>query len=189
MSLTEEFRRIKREHRKALRYRAALVMGPSVTRVFRRGTKKALIPALEAIDVDRLRGVRSQQQFREWFDEHLAKVARGIRRLNAHNDRVNPGYKWGHATKVLTLFVREIVLCSRYFSDAEAKRLSPWLYAPIDGIIIRRLERLGECLPFDRIRQIDTPRKFYGVQERLGEAAAAVGVPRVWFDDNWGDRQ
>jgi len=44
-------------------------------------------------------------------------------------------------------------------------------------------------LPFKAIKEIDTTEKFYDVQELLGEAAAKVGVPRVWFDDNWGDRQ
>jgi hypothetical protein len=26
---------------------------------------------------------------------------------------------------------------------------------------------------------------FYHIQQELGEAAAKVGVPRVWFDDVW----
>ncbi len=39
------------------------------------------------------------------------------------------------------------------------------------------------------INRIDTPARFYGVQAALARAAAAVGVPRIRLDDNWGDRQ
>jgi hypothetical protein len=78
---------------------------------------------------------------------------------------------------------------SRYFTDAEAAVIVPWLYSPIDGVVIRRLGRLNGPLPFRKIKDIDEPEKFYRVQDLLGQAAAKVGVPRVWFDDNWGDRQ
>jgi hypothetical protein len=44
-------------------------------------------------------------------------------------------------------------------------------------------------LPFKRIREIDTAKKFYDVQTALGAAAREAGVPRVWFDDNWSDRE
>jgi hypothetical protein len=52
-----------------------------------------------------------------------------------------------------------------------------------------RLRKLGMKLAFDRIREIDTAERFFGVQQQLGEAARKVDVPRVWFDDNWGDRE
>ena len=73
--------------------------------------------------------------------------------------------------------------------DAEAARISPWLYSPIDHVVINRLWKLHGPLPFWQIKGIDTPDKFYLVQDLLGQAAAKVGVSRVWFDDNWGDRQ
>ncbi len=63
-----------------------------------------------------------------------------------------------------------------------------WLYVPIDGINIRRLRHCGLSLDFAKIKEVDTPQKFYSVQELLGEAAKRAGVPRIWFDDNWGDR-
>jgi hypothetical protein len=119
----------------------------------------------------------------------MGKVAEVIKRLNGENPKIFPGYLWGHSTKVLTLYVREIVLNSRYFTDRQVEQMSCWLYTPIDSIIIKRLLDRGAQLSFRSIKQIDTAEKFYSVQELLGEAAAQVGVPRVWFDDNWGDRQ
>ena len=87
------------------------------------------------------------------------------------------------------LLMRDMVLSSRLFSDAEADRIAPWLYTPIDSIVIKRLRKLGVDPGFNLIKDIDTAEKFYGVHDVLGQAAKKVGVPRVWFDDNWGDRQ
>lgn len=188
--LTEEFQRISLMHRLALRKRAArIVLGPSVTRVFAKGTKKELLQILDDISIDEIVRVRNQEQFKAWFRAHLDRVARVVKRLNHHNERVTPGYKWGHATKVLILWIREVVLNSRYFDDATVKRVSPWLYAPIDSIVLNRLRTVGCTVPFQAIKDIDSAEKFYGLQELLGQAADRVGIPRVWFDDNWGDRQ
>jgi hypothetical protein len=165
------------------------VLGPSVVRVYRKGSNKSLFPVLVDIPVDELGEVRAPEQFRTWFEAQLEVLAAAIDRLNQGNDKIYPGYKWGHATKVLTLYLREIVLNSRYFKDAEADRLAVFLYIPIDDIAMKRLTKLGYRLPFSAIKQIDTPEKFYRTQEILRQAAARVGVPRIWFDDNWGDRQ
>ena len=190
MKLLEEYQRISRDHSKALKVTSArVVLGSSVMRVFEPGTKEDLSPCLVAVDVEKMPKLGGQEQFRSWFERNLDRVANAINRRNARNRRIYPGYKWGHATKVLTLYLREIVHNRRYFSDADVERISPWLYTPIDSIAIKRLRHLGCPLPFKAIKEIDTTEKFYDVQELLGEAAAKVGVPRVWFDDNWGDRQ
>jgi hypothetical protein len=189
--LEKEFLRIKSAHRKALKNTASRsVLGPSVMRVYARGTRNALMPVLaEEIDIDALTAIRHQEAFSRWFDTQLGRVARAIRPLNSRNDRIAPGAKWGHASKILTLFVRDLVLRSRYFTDKDARKISRFLHAPIDSIVIKRLRKLRVHLPFSRIKDIDSRKKFYDVQESLASAARKAGIPRVWFDDNWGDRQ
>lgn len=188
--LVDEFKRIKDSHREALKKTAArVVLGPSVMRVYSKGTRDALLPVLSNIAIDELLELQDQEHFSQWFDSHVHRLARVVARHNPNNARISLGIKWGHATKIMALFVRDLVLSSRYFSDADAKRLSYFLHVPVDGIIIGRLRKLGNRLPFDKIKDIDTRRKFYAVQETLAQAAAQCGVPRVWFDDNWGDRQ
>jgi len=44
-------------------------------------------------------------------------------------------------------------------------------------------------LRFSKIKEIDSRAKFYEAQKQLSSAADTAGIPRVWFDDNWGDRQ
>jgi hypothetical protein len=189
-ALNDEFGRIKEQHRKALKKTIArVVLGPSVMRVYRKGTRDALLPLLPTLDVDTITQFDSQQQFSEWFDRHVERIARIIDRCNRRNTRIRPGLKWGHATKIMALYVRDLVLSSRYFSDTDAAKVSAFLHVPIDSVVIGRLRTLGVRQPFTKIKEIDTREKFYAVQEALASAALDHNIPRVWFDDNWGDRQ
>ena len=190
LSLVKEFERIRHNHRRAIRHRAArVVLGSSVIRVFERGTKDSLLPILFGIPIDEIAALNDERGFKLWFEGQLDILARDIGRCNPNNTRIYPGYKWGHATKVLTLYIREIVLNSRYFPNSVVERVSPWLYVPIDSAIMKRLRQLDSHPPFARIKGIDSPEKFYEVQDRLGQAAARADVPRIWFDDIWGDPQ
>jgi hypothetical protein len=190
MALKTEFKRIKIEHDLALKRTAArVVLGPSVMRVFVKGTRDALMPVLSGINLDQLHQISNQEAFSNWLDIQLSKVTKVVERLNSGNTRIFPGAKWGHSAKITALFIRDLVLSSRYFDDIESQRISYFLHVPIDGIVIDRLENCGVDLPFSKIKEIDTRLKFYAVQDVLTKAAKEVGVPRVWFDDNWGDRQ
>jgi hypothetical protein len=190
MELVEEFQRIKKQHREAQRSRCArTTLGPSVMRVYAKGTRDALSELLPKLDVDVLTHIADQNQYNAWFDLHLKRIAQVIDKHNSRNMRIRPGLKWGHAAKVLALFVRDLVMYSRYFSDSEARRISFFLHAPIDSIVIARLRTLRVQPPFARLKEIDTRNKFYFVQTSLEKAATKHKVPRVWFDDNWGDRQ
>lgn len=167
---------------------ARVTLGGSVIRVFEPGTKSDLLLALANLPIDDLPDI-SDVEFKHWFECQLAVIAKCINKRNKNNTRVQPGYKWGHATKVLTIYLREMVSHSRYFGDADAQRIEHLLYCPIDRITIASLKAVGHRpTGFERIKEIDTPRKFYGVQELLGRVAKQLDVPRVWFDDGWGDR-
>lgn len=190
MKLVQEYERIKKDHKQAIQIRAArVVIGPSVGRVFAPGTVKKLRPVLAEMDLTSMETITTQKQFKLWFEGRLNILARAIKRTNPNNTRIYPGYKWGHATKILCLFLNDIMVHRAYFNNKTARRLVKFLYAPIDGIVIERLNRLGIAMPFAKIKEIDAASKFYGLQDILGEAAKKAKVPRIWFDDNWGDRQ
>lgn len=189
MKLVEEFKRLKKNHEHALQKRSArCVLGFSVIRVFNTGTKKPLLKILCTIPVKELKSIRSEQEYNHWFEKQLYRVAHEIKRTNPRNRKIYPGYMWGHAAKVLNLYLRDIVHNSRFFSDGVVKRLSFWLYIPIDGILLKRLRQLDCETGLKAIKDIDSSEKFYRLQGMLSKAAADVHVPRVWFDDNWVDR-
>jgi hypothetical protein len=191
-ALDDEYRRIAAANRAATRHFTARSCIPaSVTRVFATGTKAALLPVLAAIPVDELPRLAGEAAFRAWFERQLEVVSAVILRLNPPEVRpgIHPGYKWGHASKVLALYLRDLVLSSRDFPDADAERIAFWLYCPVDSIVMKRMRELGEQPGVYLISGIDSPRKFWHVQDTLAAAAARAGAPRVWFDDNWGDRE
>jgi len=133
MDLREEYEQIRTSHRSAMiRTAARVVLGPSVIRVFRPGTKEALLDVLGAISVASIEGFAGPEEYDRWFRLQLDAVAKTVRALNPDNSRILPGYKWGHAAKVLNIFVRDTVLHTRYFDDSTVRRVSPWLYAPGD---------------------------------------------------------
>ena len=188
--LKEEFQRIKKNHKKAdQHFFARAVLGSSVMRVFNKGSKEFLMNALIEIDIDKLKRIKTQEQFKDYFEKELNSIANVIKKCNYGNKKIQPGYKWGHSTKILCLFLRDIVLHSRYFPERIVDRLSKWLYIPIDSIVIKRLRKLGLKLPFQKIKEIDSREKFFDTQKTINNAAIAVGVPRVWFDDNWAQRE
>ena len=190
-ALEGEYRRLAAAHRAATRWFTARSCIPaSVTRVFAAGTKADLVPLLARLPVDELPGLADEAAYRAWFTRQLDFVAATILRLNppAVRPGIHPGYRWGHATKVLALYVRDLVLFSRYYTDVEVEQIAPWLYCPVDSVVMKRLRELGERPGISQISGIDSPQRFWRIQDLLGAAAAAAGVPRVWFDDNWGDR-
>lgn len=189
-SLVEEYRRIKEKHEEAERhFYARSVLGSSVIRVFQKGSKPVIMKALVGLNIRKLEKLRSRRAYATEFEDQLELLSRSIRRSNRENDRIKPGLKWGHATKVLCLYHRGIVTHSRFFSDRVTARLSDFLFAPIDNIVIDRLVDLGYDPGVGSIKAINSKKKFYKIQGDLGIAARKAKVPRVWFDDNWSDRQ
>jgi hypothetical protein len=187
--LKKEFRRLKKHHREAIRARLARsTIGSSVGRVLKKDSKKQIWPTLEKIPVDEILRLRSEQDYKKWFEKQLGVLAREIDKTNKRNARIYPGYKWGHATKILCLYLRDVVIYREYFLKNYREKVKYWLYCSIDSQVMSALKRCKVNLPFKKIKDIDTPEKFYDVQDKLKQAASEAGVPRIWFDDNWADR-
>jgi hypothetical protein len=189
LSLKKEYRRIKENHRKAILKRVAKVcLGSSTVRVFKHSSQ--IKERLQNIDVEELLKIQSEGNFKKWFENELDKLTKVIPKTTSRSKKITDGArKWGYGAKILNLFLRDIIFHHRYFTEKDANRIQYFLYVPLDSILIERLFKLGEQLSFKRIKDIDTPEKFYTVQDRLKHAAREVGVPRIWFDDNWVDRQ
>ncbi len=187
--MADEFARIRDTHPEAIvRTVARMAVPGSVGRVFKAGTTDALLDLLPRLPLDALRDLSDQSDYRTWFEAALEPVATTILRLNPPGLRggVHPGYRWGHGTKVLSLFVRDLVLFSRFFTEEEARRIEWWLYCPIDRIVIDRLRQAGFDPKVSLIREIDEAA-FWRIQDALAVEAARAGVPRVWFDDVWSE--
>ena len=177
-----------RRARQALRHWAARdATGAPLIRVFVPGTKPALLAQLVRLPIDELSALRSKVGFERWYESQLRKVARTLRKSNQRNPRVQPGIMWGHGAKVLSIYIRSLVLHSRYFPDRIASRVKPWLFVPVDSLFIEKLKSCGVKPPYSRIKDIATRRDFYFAQNLLAERCPPR-VSRVVFDDSWADR-
>ena len=101
MDLQGEFQRIRREHKAAMIQTAArAVLGSSVIRVFRAGTKDELQRLFRpGYRVKEVSDLANGQHYDGWFAGQLTVIAKEIKRVNPGNGRIFPGYKWGHAAK------------------------------------------------------------------------------------------
>lgn len=189
MSLEQEFKRLRDSHREVIKARVAKVcFSASTGRVFPKDSSAEIKKALPKIDVDHMLTIRSQEEFKTWFEQNLDAIVRVVPSSTSRGKIISEGARrWGYGAKVLNLYLRDIVLHSRYFTDDQAKQMENLLYVPLDGKVIDALEEVGVVLDFVKIKEIDTDEKFYGIQSLLGEAAAKGGVPRIWFDDHWVD--
>jgi hypothetical protein len=161
--------------------------GPSVIRVFAKGTRPPLLDALLELPVTEISRLRSKAEFERWYERQLEKVARSLRKTNRGSQRVYPGIKWGHAAKVLSIYLRNLILHSRFFPNRVVHRVKPWLFVPVDSYTIKNLKGCGVEPPFNHIREIATRGRFYFAQNLLGERCPR-GVARIVFDDGWADR-
>ena len=122
--LNRYLKEIGKKHHNAILERSALViLGSSVIRVFKTGTKKDVFKILKKLPVPELKSISNESQFQKWFNIQLNKIYSALKKKNQDNHSVQPGLKWGHATKILCLYLREVVLNSRYFSDKEIHRI------------------------------------------------------------------
>jgi len=184
--LENAFREIDRKHEDALKKREATVcVGASTIRVFKPNVKNEIKKVLYKIDISRLKNI-SEKNFHNWFEKNLEKVVKKIPRETSKRKKISDGgRKWGYAAKILNLYLRGIVLCSRYFTDKQVKKIEKLLYVPIDSKIISAIKEHIN-LDFNKIKEVDK-KKFYKVQNALGEAAFEANAPRIWFDDKWVD--
>ena len=187
--LVNEMGRIKFGHDHAVVMRTArLVLGSSVIRVYNKGSKEPMLEVLCTFPVEQLRRVRSWRAFKRLYERQLARVLRVVSRTNRGRNRLGEGIKWGHCAKVLSIFMRDLVLRSRLFTDEEVRRLAPMLCVPFDSIVFSRLR--GTCGVRDaprKLRQLSSGRVFWKLQGRLRDAAGTVGTWAVNFDDVWAE--
>ena len=81
--LKKEYRRIKKEHRKAILLRLARsAIGSSVGRVFKKGSKKQICHKLGQIRVDEILCLRNEQDYKKWFEKQLNVLAQIIKKTN-----------------------------------------------------------------------------------------------------------
>lgn len=184
--LVENFREIKiRQKDSAIKRTALVTLGASLIRVFEKKTKEDLLEVLGSVPIADLRKINSESKFETFYKLQLNRIERAVLKRNAKNKKLGKGLKWGHCTKVLSIFLREIVLRSRIFPDTRVDQLKPFLYAPLDSKVLRRLRKCGLAKVPHKINKLKTARQFWELQESIRKAAKEAGTFAIYLDDVW----
>lgn len=158
-------------------------VGASTWRALANNTKLDVTPILQTVDLNRFRACNTETEYRRFFCDELSRVDRAVRRKNSKVQ----GRKWGYSAKILCLFLRGMVLHTRYFDDKNMARLKRFLYVPVDRIVLKEIRKMG-LNPGSRAIKTMTKDTFWSIQKWLIEAASNVKVSPVIFDDVWSDR-
>ncbi len=184
-ALEKQLRKQGRAERKSIVVRQAKTcIGPSTWRTLAAETNDDVAPALKQIDLKKLVACRKPAEFRKFFCEELKRVDRALARKN----KTVKGRKWGYGTKILSLFLRGMVLHTRYFDYKVVERLTPLLYVPVDRIVLNNLRKAELDTRCRAIKDM-SQETFWQIQEWLAEAASNVGVPSIIFDDVWSNQE
>lgn len=164
---------------------AKIVTGASVVRVFDKGTARRLVDALVLLDLEKFAQCKTDEEFDKFFFLSLDQIDEAIDKRSRRNDLLGEGRKWGHASKVLCLFLRDLVLYSRYFRDDEVRRLQNLLYMPLDSVVMKHLRSCGVSIKARQIKDISSCDEFQEIQRIFTVAAKHANVPRILFDNVW----
>lgn len=184
--LTKVFADIKKNHKAyALQRIIKNCVGPSTLRTLAPGTKSDIAKLLSNIEVHSMKAINSEEEFMDWFTEHVKLIGQHLKMKNRNTKR-NASLTWGYGSKILALYLRDLFNCNQLVTSREAKKFTPWLYCPIDRIILRQIGKSpGINQNIKGILDIDSSEKFYKIQRHLKTHANAAKTHRVYFDDIW----
>ena len=161
-----------------------IILGSSVIRVFKEGSKVNLFTCLEKIDVNHLLTIQSQKEYDSWHLSNINKIYNCLKQEQSNIDRLSEeGLKWGHATKIFNLFIGHLVTMSPYFDKTkDYERIKFYLHVPLDSKVF---EVLRDCLIEDvpkNIKQV-TQKAYKNIQSLLRNAAEIYTIPVLYFDE------
>lgn len=172
---------------------AKVVLGPSVLLPFGKGTKDEIRKVLSKITIIGLKKYKTQAGFKEMFYKQATKIAKILRKgiIIKKNKKSCLG---AHAPKILSLYLRDLLVSSRgSITRKEFNRVEKLLYVPIDGKIIKKLNKLEFTLFKKKKKKIEAMvgiteiKTFFETQKAIARyiKKLRINMPRVWFDDVW----
>ncbi|MBN8865489.1 MAG: hypothetical protein J0H92_19095 [Sphingobacteriales bacterium] len=162
---------------------ARIILPNSVIRVFTAGTKLAIFDCLQKIDVDELPALKTRELFDSWHKTQLGKVSKSISGFGNNLAEIGEeGIRYGHAAKILNLFLGHLVFFSPYFSTTASEKVRHFLHVPFDKKIFVSLRSFQIKDVPNSIKSVDRTT-YYRLQAQLREAAGKRSVPPLYFDD------
>jgi hypothetical protein len=172
-------------YKNAIKARVAkIILGSSVIRVFKGGSKISLTECLGKIDVDYLLKISSRKEYDAWHLAGINKIYSCLKKEPVNIDRLSKeGLKWGHSTKIFNLFIGHLVTMSPYFDKTEDyERIRFYLHVPLDSKAFEVLRDCGIKHVPKNIKQV-TQKDYKNIQALLFQASEMHNIPALHFDE------
>jgi len=161
---------------------AKIVLGASVIRAFKHGTKPNLLNCLINLDINSLLNIESEADYDKWHTKKITSVYNCLFRNTKNSYKgYYSGLKWGHATKVFNLFIGHLFYYSPYFNKKNTIKANRYFHVPLDSKVFSLLKELKIIVPKSiKTLNVTTYRR---IQNALRVAAQRQGVEPLRFDD------
>jgi hypothetical protein len=185
-TLEEIYTELKSEilYKNAVKKRIAkIILGASVIRAFKEGTKTGLLDCLIKIDVDSITLIQTATEYDKWHSQKITAVYNCLLKNNKGKFKDHlEGLKWGHATKVFNLFIGHLYFYSPYFENTKRKsNVNQFLHVPLDSKVFKALRQSDISVP-KSIKTINATL-YHNIQESLRLATHKRGVDPLRFDE------
>ncbi len=170
-------------YKKAIKKRIAkIILGASVIRAFKRGTKPKLLKCLINLDVNSLSKIESEGDYDKWHTKKITSVYNCLYRNTKNSFKGHyHGLKWGHATKVFNLFIGHLFYYSPYYDKKKNIKANQYFHVPLDSKVFFLLKKLNIIVP-KSIKSLNVT-SYRKIQSTLRFAAWNQGVEPIRFDD------
>lgn len=171
-------------YKKAVKKRIVkIILGASVIRAFKEGTKTGLLYCLIKIDVESLTLIQTAAEFDKWHSRKIIAVYNCLLKNNKGKFKDHlEGLKWGHATKIFNLFIGHLYFYSPYFEGVKKKsKVHRFLHVPLDSKVFKALRQSGFDVP-KNIKTINATT-YRNIQQSLRLSADRLGVDPLRFDE------
>jgi hypothetical protein len=160
-----------------------IILGSSVIRALPPKSKPSLMTCLDSIALKQLHEVNSQETFDIWHKKQVSKVEACLVKCNAKSQRFEKDEQlFGHAIKVLNLFMGHLVLNSEYFSQEVKARTKYLLHVPLDSKVFSALKNEPGLNVPKYIKSL-TPGTYQAIQKKIREFATKANLPSIYLDD------
>ena len=171
-------------YKRAVKKRIAkIILGSSVIRAFEKDSKPLLLNCLINLEVDTLATIKTESEYDKWHSRKITSIYNCLLKTNKRKFKKNlVGLKWGHATKVLNLYVGHLYYYSPYYGKLKRKfKAHLFFHIPLDSKVFAALKKCNVDVP-KNIKTINVVI-YKEIQNTLRKVAQKKRVDPLRFDE------
>jgi hypothetical protein len=161
-----------------------IILGNSVIRVFKKGTKDDLLKSLGKLALSTLNNINSHELYDSWHAKKVNTIYHCLCKKNKVKfKRDLEGLKWGHSTKIFNLFIGHLVFYSPFLESGTNKSLRKLVHVPLDKKVFTKLREYKANHVPKSIKET-TRIQYVNLQIKIRKEAEKRHLPPFYFDEH-----